>query len=56
MRKIKLGDMIAAVAKLLHIPHCRNCEERRRILNEIGNGDPWSVREIRKKLKDCCKE
>jgi len=52
--KIKLGDMIAAITKFLHIPHCAECEERRRILNEIGNGKSWSIKDTMKKLKDCC--
>ena len=33
--KIKLGDIIAKLAKILNIPHCPKCEKRRLILNEI---------------------
>ena len=33
--KIKLGDIIAKLAKILNIPHCPECEKRRLILNEI---------------------
>lgn len=33
--KIKLGDAIAKLTKILHIPHCEKCEKRRLILNEI---------------------
>lgn len=33
--QFKLGDMIAALTKAFHIPHCEKCEKRRLILNEI---------------------
>ena len=33
--KIKLGDIITKLAKILNIPHCPKCEKRRLILNEI---------------------
>ena len=35
VNKIKLGDIIAKLAKILNIPHCPKCEKRRLILNEI---------------------
>jgi len=35
VNKIKLGDTIAKLAKILGIPHCPKCEKRRLILNEI---------------------
>ena len=50
---LKLGDAIAKLTKILHIPHCAKCEKRKIILNEIGE-EGWSVKEIRRKLKDCC--
>ena len=34
-RQLKLGDVVAKIAKALHIPHCEKCERRRLILNEI---------------------
>ena len=51
--KLNLGDKIAKITKALHIPHCSKCEKRRIILNEIGEKG-WSLKEIRRKLKDCC--
>ncbi len=35
--KIKLGDAIARLTKILGIRHCPKCEKRRLILNEIQN-------------------
>ena len=35
INKVKLGDIIAKLAKILNIPHCPKCEKRRLILNEI---------------------
>ena len=35
VNKVKLGDIIAKLAKILNIPHCPKCEKRRLILNEI---------------------
>ncbi len=35
VNKIKFGDTIAKLAKILGIPHCTKCEKRRLILNEI---------------------
>ena len=55
-QRLKLGDAIAKITKILHIPHCIKCEKRRQILNEIGNGEPWSVSDIRKRLANCCDE
>lgn len=74
-KQFRLGDIVAQMAKVLHIPHCPKCEKRRQILNEIqnlgmketirrlrkvgeGNADVTSknVKEIMKKLADCCKE
>lgn len=49
--KIKLGDLIAKITKFLHIPHCKNCEKRRVILNEISEA---GIKETLKKLKQCC--
>jgi hypothetical protein len=48
-KELKLGDAIAKIAKALHIPHCKKCEERRRILNAIKT---LGVRETAKKLKE----
>ncbi|MBI2612385.1 hypothetical protein HYW59_01045 [Candidatus Kaiserbacteria bacterium] len=50
-RQLKLGDAIAWLAKLLHIPHCASCERRRVILNEIQTA---GVKETLRRLKDCC--
>ena len=50
-KQFKLGDMIAKLARILHIPHCANCERRRVILNEIQTA---GVKETMKRLKDCC--
>jgi len=55
-KRLKLGDTIAKITKFLHIPHCWKCEKRRQILNEIGNGKPWSAGDIIKKLAHCCDE
>ncbi len=33
--KIRLGDAIARLTKILGIQHCPKCEKRRLILNEI---------------------
>ena len=52
-KKLKVGDIIAKITKVLHIPHCQKCEKRRLILNEIGEKG-WSFKEIKRKLKDCC--
>lgn len=49
--QFKLGDAIAWLAKLLHIPQCENCERRRIILNDIQT---VGVKETMKRLKDCC--
>jgi len=48
---IKLGDTIAKLTKILHIPHCKKCERRRLILNEISE---FGLRETMRKLKHCC--
>jgi len=48
---IKWGDIIARIAKVLRIPHCKNCEKRRLILNEIGES---GLKETMRKLKHCC--
>ena len=77
-RQLKLGDVVAKIAKALHIPHCEKCEQRRLILNEIkilgmreaikrlriiglsntqkSSGESWSVKEIVKKMENCCDE
>lgn len=47
-RQLKLGDAIAKIAKVLHIPHCEKCEQRRLILNEIKT---LGTKETIKKLK-----
>lgn len=47
-QQIKLGDAIAKIARVLHIPHCEKCEQRRLILNEIRT---LGVKETIKKLK-----
>ena len=31
---IQFGDVISKLTKILNIPHCSRCEQRRRILNE----------------------
>lgn len=51
--RFKLGDFVAKVAKALHIPHCRNCEKRRQVLNELQDA---GLKETLKKLKRCCDE
>ena len=48
---LKLGDLIARITKFLRIPHCKNCEKRRVILNEIGE---VGIKETLKKLEHCC--
>jgi len=47
-KQLKLGDAVAKIAKILHIPHCEKCEQRRLILNEIKT---LGVKETIKKLK-----
>lgn len=47
-KQLKLGDVVAKVAKILHIPHCEKCEQRRLILNKIRT---LGVRETIKRLK-----
>lgn len=47
-KQLKLGNVIAKIAKVLHIPHCEKCEQRRLILNEIRT---LGTRETIKKLK-----
>ncbi|MBI2099846.1 MAG: hypothetical protein HYT48_00720 [Candidatus Vogelbacteria bacterium] len=58
--RFKLGDAIAKLTKMLHIPHCAKCERRRLILNEIGSdfadGKAWSLDKIISKMKNCCDE
>lgn len=34
-KRLRLGDAISKITKVLHIPHCEKCEQRRLILNEI---------------------
>jgi hypothetical protein len=46
--QFKLGDAIAKLTKVLHIPHCAKCEQRRLILNEIQK---LGVKETMKQLK-----
>ncbi|GEM_PF-1671737 len=47
-QQLKLGDMVAKLAKALHISHCEKCEQRRLILNEIKI---LGVREVIKRLR-----
>lgn len=47
-KQLKLGDAVAKIARVLHIPHCEKCEQRRLILNEIKN---LGVKETISKLK-----
>lgn len=47
-RQLKLGDAVAKIAKVLHIPHCEKCEQRRLILNEIRT---LGMKETLKRLK-----
>jgi len=51
IKQFKLGDTISRFTKMLHIPHCKMCERRRKILNEFG---VTSIKEIFKKLHNCC--
>ncbi len=53
LKQFKLGDAITRIAKILHIPHCRNCERRRIVLNELQTA---GLKETLKRLKDCCDE
>ena len=50
-KQFKLGDAIAKLAHILHIPHCKNCERRLVILNEVQT---TGLKETLRKLKDCC--
>ena len=50
-KQFKLGDLIAKIAKFLHIPHCLKCEKRRVILNEVTD---VGIKETLKKLKQWC--
>lgn len=47
-KQLKLGDAVAKIAKVLHIPHCEKCEQRRLILNKIRT---LGVKETIKKLR-----
>lgn len=47
-QQLKLGDAIAKIAKVLHIPHCEKCEQRRLILNEIRT---LGIKETMRRLK-----
>lgn len=47
-RQFKLGNMVAKIAKALHVSHCDKCEQRRLILNEVGS---LGIRETIKKLR-----
>lgn len=49
--KIRLGDIVARITKFLRIPHCKNCEKRRVILNEASD---VGIRETLKRLEHCC--
>jgi len=44
---LKLGNAIAKLTKVLHIPHCEKCEQRRQILNEVRR---LGVKETARKL------
>lgn len=46
--QFRLGDVVAQMAKVLHIPHCDKCEQRRRILNAVRS---TGIRETIRKLK-----
>lgn len=47
-QQFKLGNMIAKMAKALHIPHCDKCEQRRLILNEVRSlGIGETIRKLR---------
>ncbi len=47
-KHIKLGDAVAKLTKILHIPHCPKCEKRRLILNEIQR---VGIKETMRRLK-----
>ncbi|OGC83963.1 hypothetical protein A3D68_00120 [Candidatus Adlerbacteria bacterium RIFCSPHIGHO2_02_FULL_52_17] len=47
-QQLKLGNAIAKIAKVLRIPHCEKCEQRRLILNEIRT---LGIKETIKKLR-----
>ncbi len=53
IKQLKLGDLIGHIAKILHIPHCKNCERRHVILNDLQAA---GLRETLKKLQHCCDE
>jgi len=47
-QQFKLGDAVAKLAKVLRVPHCPECEQRRLILNEIQKvGVHETVRRLR---------
>ncbi len=55
--KIKFGDTIAKLTKILGIPHCAKCEKRRLILNEIQSiGLKETVRRMAAVDKDVKRE
>ncbi len=47
-QQIRLGDMIAKIAKSFHIPHCEKCEQRRLILNAVKSS---GIKETIKRLR-----
>lgn len=47
-QQFRLGDMVAKMAKALHIPHCEKCEQRRLILNAVKSS---GIKETLRKLK-----
>ncbi|MEK7109072.1 MAG: hypothetical protein AAB919_01400 [Patescibacteria group bacterium] len=53
IKQFKLGDTIARITRILHIPHCKNCERRRVILNDLQAA---GLKETLKKLQHCCDE
>jgi len=48
-KRIKFGDAIAGLTKVLHIPHCPKCEKRRQILNDIQS---LGIKEVVRRLRE----
>ena len=47
-QQFRLGDMVAKITKVLHIPHCEKCEQRRLILNAVKSlGIKETIRKLR---------
>src|SRR3989344_6923510 len=49
IKRIKFGDAIAGLTKVLHIPHCPKCEKRRQILNDIQS---LGIKEVVRRLRE----